>query len=245
MQNYRLLIEYDGRNFEGWQRQKRTENTIQQRIERAIEVFTRQSKVNVTGAGRTDSGVSAKGQVANFKSPYEYDLPEFIHSVNAILPKEITILSMEKTDDDFHARYSAVAREYFYNCSLRRRSIDSDFYYHIRHKIEFTGVTEFMKFAKSLKCFRSFCRNKSDKHNFECNISDFELSHDHSDQAIQFRIRADRFLHSMIRALAGCALDIGRGRFCLDEVITASKAGDKLNIFYLPPKPLILNKIFY
>ena len=245
MPNYKLLIEYDGRNFEGWQKQKRTENTVQHQIEKAAEVYTRINGIKIVGAGRTDSGVSAKEQVAHFRSQTELDPDEFVYSVNSLLPREITILKMEPAAEDFHARYSASAREYVYACTFRRRSIDSDFYYYIKHDIDLSEVMKFLNFAVTLKCFRSFCKNVTDKHNFACSIEYFKIEHYKADQSFLFRIKSDRFLHSMIRALTGCALDIGRGRFELSEVIAAGISGEKMNLLFLPPKPLILNKIYY
>lgn len=245
MPNYKLLIEYDGRTFNGWQKQKLTSNTIQEKIERAIGTLTRTESVILTVAGRTDAGVSALNQVANFRSDERLDNVKFMCSVNSLLPKQITIKDIQETNDYFSARYSATGREYLYRCTNVRRSIDCDFYYHVRHVIDLEKMFGFMEFVRELKCFRSFCKNKEDKRNFECNIRSFLLELKPECNELMFTISADRFLHSMIRALIGCALDVSRGRFDLDEVMSRAANGQRFNVFYLPAKPLILNKIFY
>lgn len=245
MPNYRLLIEYDGRSFNGWQRQKLTSNTIQEKIENAICTLTRTDSVKLTVAGRTDAGVSALNQVANFQCHDGLESREFLHSINSLLPKEITIKKIQIAGNEFSARYSAIGREYFYRCTTVRRSIDCDFYYHVKHVPDENKICEFLKYVNGLRYFKSFCKNKTDKRNFECNINYFSLELKPESDELMFTISADRFLHSMIRALIGCALDISRGRFGLDEVISKAGIGESFNVYYLPATPLILNKIYY
>ena len=245
MPNYRLLIEYDGRSFKGWQRQKNTTDTIQERIESAIRTITRNVAVCLTVAGRTDAGVSAENQVANFHIDSELTEKKFLYSVNSLLPKEITIKEISKTQDHFHARYSAYRRQYSYRCTTIRRSIDCDFYYHVKHEPDIEKIRKFMAAVCKLNYFKSFCKNKEDKRNFECSIKLFSLESKPEYNELLFTISADRFLHSMIRALIGCSLDISRGMLETDAVISGAKRGEKFKIHYLPATPLILNKIFY
>ena len=245
MPNYRLLIEYDGRSFNGWQRQKLTSNTIQEKIENAICTLTRTDSVKLTVAGRTDAGVSALNQVANFQCHDGLESREFLHSINSLLPKEITIKDIQIAGNEFSARYSAIGREYFYRCTTVRRSIDCDFYHHVKHVPDENKICEFLKYVNGLRYFKSFCKNKVDKRNFECNIKNFSLELKPESDELMFTISADRFLHSMIRALIGCALDISRGRFGLDEVISKAGIGESFNVYDLPATPLILNKIYY
>ncbi len=245
MPNYKLLIEYDGRSFNGWQRQKLTSNTIQEKIENAICTLTRTDSVKLTVAGRTDAGVSALNQVANFQSHEGLNSKEFLHSINSLLPKEITIKDIQIAGNEFSARYSAIGREYFYRCTTVRRSIDCDFYYHVKHIPDEKAIRGFLEYVQGLRYFKSFCKNKVDKRNFECNINIFSLELKPESNELLFTVSSDRFLHSMIRALIGCALDISRGRFSLDEVISKAGSGESFNVYYLPATPLILNKIYY
>lgn len=245
MPNYKLLIEYDGRRFEGWQRQKLTSNTIQEKLEEAILTCSGIGEVKLVAAGRTDSGVSALNQVANFKTGVALDRKKLLRSVNALLPYEITLKSITLAEDSFNSRFSAIRREYIYRCTTRRKSVYREHFYHIGHKPDLSKINEFIAFAKALESFRSFCKNKEDKRNFECRIDCFKAVMNASKGELIFTISADRFLHSMIRALIGCALDISRGRFELAFVKERASKGEKFNLYFLPPEPLILNKITY
>jgi tRNA pseudouridine38-40 synthase len=243
--NYKLLIEYDGRSFEGWQRQKHTSNTIQEKLEKAIQIATREEHITLIGSGRTDSGVSAYEQVANFHIDSDIVADKFIYSVNSLLPKEITVKEVAEAPDLFHARYSAIRREYVYRCTTIRKSIDCDFYYFVKHEPDFDLIRLFLNFAAGLSSFRTFCKNKHDRNNFFCRIDEFRVDMKPDCKDFLFTISADRFLHSMVRALIGCALDLSRGRFEPDEIFSKSLRGEKMNIFFIPPQPLFLNKITY
>ena len=110
--NYKLTIEYDGSEYCGWQRQKKSRNSIQEVIELSLQKLLKE-KITITGAGRTDAGVHAYNQVANFKTNTKIDnTDKFLYSLNSIIPKSITIKSVKKVKDDFHSRYSARKREY-------------------------------------------------------------------------------------------------------------------------------------
>src|SRR5580765_5845942 len=116
MRNMKLLIEYDGTNYAGWQRQENA-RTVQGEIEDALRRITQQ-EVSLIGAGRTDSGVHARGQVANFQSGTRLPATEIEHALNALLPEDIVIRRVEDAPLDFHARYSA--RERCYSYAIRR-----------------------------------------------------------------------------------------------------------------------------
>lgn len=105
MNNYKLVIQYDGTEYSGWQIQK-NQNTIQQKISDSIEIILKE-KVNLIGSGRTDTGVHALGQVANFKTEQNIDVAKFIYSLNSILPNDIAVLKIEQVSEDFHARFDA------------------------------------------------------------------------------------------------------------------------------------------
>ncbi len=112
MNNYKLLIQYDGTSYSGWQIQKNG-TTVQQKIVDAVEVITKE-KVNLIGSGRTDAGVHALGQVANFRTERDLDLRKFQYSLNAVLPNDISVVNIEKVNESFHARFDAKSRSYVY-----------------------------------------------------------------------------------------------------------------------------------
>ncbi|MEW6702656.1 MAG: tRNA pseudouridine synthase A, partial [Bacteroidota bacterium] len=112
MNNYRMLIQYDGTDYAGWQNQKNA-SSVQQKIIDTIELITKE-RVNLIGSGRTDAGVHALGQVANFRTEKELDLYKFNYSLNSILPNDISVLRIDKIDVSFHARFDAKWRSYLY-----------------------------------------------------------------------------------------------------------------------------------
>ncbi|HMS66272.1 MAG TPA: tRNA pseudouridine(38-40) synthase TruA [Ignavibacteria bacterium] len=244
MRNYKLTIEYNGLNFNGWQKQKNTRNTIQDQIEISINRLLR-TEIKLTGAGRTDTKVSALNQVANFLYEEKIDLNKFLHSLNSILPDEITIKKISLVPLNFHSRYSAIKREYIYKITTVKRSVCSDFHYRINYDPDFKKIDSFIEEIKNLKNFYSFCKNKSDLRNFSCLIYVFKYQIHKSKNEIIFTISANRFLHSMVRSLIGCALEIGRGKTDLNEVLKKVKKGEKIRVYYIPGNALLLNKINY
>ena len=127
MKNYRLTIQYNGKNYSGWQIQPNTD-TIQQQIEQAIQIITKE-KINLIGSGRTDAGVHALGQVANFRIEDELNINKFQHSLNSILPTDIAITDISEVDEKFHARYDAKRRSYLYIINSMKSSFYKDVTY--------------------------------------------------------------------------------------------------------------------
>ncbi|MDP3445314.1 MAG: tRNA pseudouridine(38-40) synthase TruA, partial [Ignavibacteria bacterium] len=110
--NYKLDIQYDGTDYSGWQIQNGAV-AIQQKIAEAVELLIKE-KINLIGSGRTDTGVHAFGQIANFKSDQKLNISKFQYSLNSILPKDISVLNVTEVDESFHSRFDAKSRAYFY-----------------------------------------------------------------------------------------------------------------------------------
>ena len=241
---YKIIIEYDGLNYSGWQRQKNRTNTIQEIIENSLKKLTQQN-IKITGAGRTDALVSAYNQVAHFDTDIKFEPKKFLYSINCILPDSILIKSIKKVSLDFHARYSAKKREYIYYITTKDIAINNAHFYKLNYILNFKIISDFIAFLKSNKYFKSLCKNKIDKHNYNCNIFDIDLKQNKSKNQIILKITADRFLQSMVRAMAGCLVDLGRNRLDLHQTINSIKNGEPLKIYYLPGNALFLNKIYY
>ena len=241
--NYKITIEYDGKDFYGWQLQKSTDKTIQYAIENAIGIILKEN-IKVISSGRTDSGVHALNQTANFRTnSYITNRKKFLYSVNSLLPKSITVKNIQRVNSDFHSRYSAKKREYFYQIANSRISINRDLYYVIDYKLNFDLIKQAIEFFKGNHSFKALCKNKSDKHNYYCNI--FDLKFKKKKNIIIFFITSNRFLHSMVRGIVGCIIDIGRGYITLNEVKEKFKKGEKIKTKFLPSNALFLNKIYY
>ena len=244
MLNYKLIIEYDGLKYYGWQKQKYTKNTIQENIETAFSTVLKH-EVKLTAAGRTDTRVSAYNQTANFYSGKMFDINKIRHSVNSILDDTISIKKITKVSNAFHSRYSAKSREYIYRISTQKKSIGGNYFYRINYKPDFEKLNDFFKFITMQKNFRSLCKNSEDKYDFYCEMHKLNYKIYKSRNEIIFTISASRFLHSMIRAIIGCALDIARGKEDAEKIKKLIRKGEKFKIHYLPANALFLNKIRY
>ena len=245
MNNYKITVEYDGSGFYGWQRQKKFRNTIQECIEENLSKLLKES-IPVTGAGRTDAGVHAYNQTANFKTDTLIpDSDKFLYSLNSILPSSITVKSIRKVNNDFHSRYSAKRREYLYMITTREISIGRNYYFKLNYKLDFKVIDEFIKILVGYHSFKSLCRNKEDKHDFFCNLMKLEYRINKAKNTIVFRILSDRYLHSMVRATIGVLIDLGRGKLELKDTYNKLINGEKIKTTYLPANALFLNKIYY
>lgn len=201
MNNYKLTIQYDGTNYAGWQTQENAK-TIQGIISGCIKTILRE-EINLIGSGRTDSGVHALGQVANFRFEDKIDIYQFHHSLNSILPPDISILEIEEVNENFHARFNAKQRTYLYVFS----KIKSPFYYKYSVYKKNINVELLNKLSRNFigqKDFTSFCKKQSDVENKICEVK--QAIWRETKNFYLFFISADRFLHGMVRTLIGTQL---------------------------------------
>jgi len=244
--NLKLIIEYDGKNYFGWQRQ-RSKKSIQQTIEKSLQVLYPAEKIKLAGAGRTDAGVHAINQAANFKiakkSYKRLGFNKLRYSLNSLLPGDIAVKKISRVSSDFHARYSAKSREYRYLLCTEKKAIFADKYYQIKTKFDIDLAKEFCKLLAGVHTFRSFCKNKTDDHDFLCNVKYAGIRKVKG--SLVFEICANRFLHSMVRAIIGAMIKTAAGRLSLKEVNSKLKKGDELKIQYVPAYALFLVKVNY
>ena len=241
---YRMLIEYDGSDFHGWQIQPE-KPTIQEVIEQALEVVLRQS-VSITGSGRTDAGVHARGQVAHFDSDTPTDVYRLMGSLNGILPPSIGILDISETRDTFHARYDARRRMYRYYVCIRKSPIGRTHRYFVKPAPDFEAMNVGARHLLGNKDFSSFCRTKSETKNRICNIQEAEWIEEKTPGHWVFRIEADRFLHGMVRAIVGTLLEIGHGKKKIDDLNDVIDARDRTFAGpAAPPHGLVLEHVSY
>lgn len=243
--NYKLTIEYDGSDYCGWQRQKKLRNSIQEVIEVNLEKLFKE-KIILTGAGRTDAGVHAYNQVANFRTNIEIEnVEKFLYSINSIIPKSITIKSVKNVKEKFHSRFSAKEREYVYKIITKDISIGRKYYYKLYHKLDFKIIDEFIKILLGYKSYKSLCKNAEDKHNFCCDMKSISYKQNKKNGTIEFKLKSNRYLRSMVRAIIGTLVALGRNRIELSDTIIKFKKGEKIKAAYLPANALFLNKIYY
>jgi tRNA pseudouridine38-40 synthase len=254
--NIKLIIEYDGKNYSGWQKQNsnssqtRRQNSIQETIEDTLRVLFPKENIKLTGAGRTDAGVHALGQTANFKISKSSltgrikDLNKLVYSLNAILPEDITVKKARLVKEDFHARYSAKKRIYRYLITTEKRSYNADKLFHIKTKFDIDLAKDYCKLIVGTHSFESMCKNREDKHRFMSTVY-YAIVKKRADGVIEFKICASRFLHSMVRAITGMMIKIASGKINLNEFKNKFEKGEPLKIQYVPSNALILEKIIY
>lgn len=241
---YKMEIEYDGTKFSGWQLQKNAV-TIQGNIEEALKRMIGK-EVRILGAGRTDAGVHARGQVAHFDlENNSQNINELKKGLNALTDHAIAIKDLRVTDDDFHSRYSATARLYRYYISQNYIAIGADYYWINLIQLNDTDITEFCEFVKKQTDFESFCKSNSGVDNYLCDIHHINWIEMPGGIKI-FEIQGNRFLHGMVRALTGALMQVGKGQLNLDDIEKIFNGKDrKLAPMSAPAKGLVLEKVIY
>lgn len=220
MKNYKLLIQYDGTNYSGWQIQKNSV-TVQQKITEALEVLIKE-KINLIGSGRTDTGVHAFGQVANFRTENEIDIFKFKHSLNSILPFDISIKKMTEVDLDFHSRFDAKKRTYIYMISSSKSPFYKNYSYFYHNKIDIKKLNELCKVFVGEKDFTSFSKKASEQEDRTCSI--YSAQWKTIGGITFFFIKANRYLHGTVRAITGTLLkcqELNYSESFIEEMFTS------------------------
>ena len=245
MPTYRLDIEYDGTDWHGWQIQP-DDQTVQGAIETAMQTALRQA-VSITGSGRTDSGVHASGQVAHFKTSEPLDAHRLLASLNGLLPDSIAIRDVVCVQDGFHARFDAVSRQYRYRIATRPIALGAPYRWFLRPAPDWKLMNEAACLLKGTKNFSSFCRTASETENRVCTISEaIWNASPERDGDLDFVIRADRFLHGMVRSIVGSLVDIGNGKAGVESMLDVIAAEDRTAAgFAAPARGLTLEKVEY
>lgn len=211
---YRLLIEYDGAPFSGWQRQPGA-TTVESALTDALTVVLRQP-VSIVGSGRTDAGVHATGQVAHLDLDREADPELLARAANGLLAHRhggsVVVLAAERTTDDFHARYDARRRLYYYRASGEPRALDRHLRWIVAPTPDWELMNEEAQHLLGRHDFNSFCITQSGTRNRVCSIEQARWRPEERAGDWRFEIAADRFLHGMVRAIVGTLMQVGRGR---------------------------------
>ena len=241
---YRAVIQYDGSNFFGWQSQP-SGNTVQDEITKAVNKISGED-ISLTGAGRTDSGVHALGQVASFQLLKEVNLKKFSHSLNSVLPSNISVINIEKSDQLFHPRFDAKSRVYYYLIS-NIKSPFFDRYSYLYPPIKKYEIGKLNLLSAKLigsNNFSAFCRVKTDTSNKICNV--FSTHWRKKGNLTLFRIEADRFLHGMVRTIIGTILKAYNTDDAQDYVTHVLSSKDRKEAGEaVPAKGLFLYKVNY
>lgn len=210
MPTVKLILEYDGSRYAGWQRQP-DQPTIQEAVETALFQLT-QRTVAVIGAGRTDSGVHALGQVVSFCIDRDWTPHEWTRGFNARLPEDIAVRSAAIMPDEFHARYSARGKLYEYRILNRpeRPAVDRAYVWHVYKPLDHESMRQAASFLIGSHNFTSFEGTLTDNEDPMCHLQQLSLTQ----QGDTFLIRAyaDRFLKHMVRAIVGTLVEVGHAK---------------------------------
>lgn len=245
MKNIKLIIEYDGKEFNGWQKQPNKLN-IQGTIEQAIKRITGE-EVELNASGRTDAGVHSLGQVANFKTEYELPIEKWPLALNANLKKSIVIKSAEEVDEKFHSRLSCKKKTYRYviNNSKYGTAIYRNLETHIPQKLDVEKMKEAVKFFEGEHDFKAF---KASGTSAKSSIRTIykALVTEQQDERIYIELTGNGFLYNMVRIISGTLVDVGLSKIKPEEIpsIIESKQRERAGKT-LPPQGLYLLNVEY
>jgi len=246
---FKLVIEYDGSRYSGWQEQKNARTIMGELRKAAVAIL--HGEVDLHGAGRTDGGVHALGQVAHLKTPQQVreSPPVLLRKLNDLLPADIVVLRLEEVPRKFHARHDAVARTYIYQISTRKQAFTKKSVWWVKESLD----VEAMKRAAALLvgrhdfiCFRAEDAARPDESTIVV-VESAEIEAD--EDIIQFRIEASHFLWRMVRRLVGCLVKVGKGelREADFQKLVEGRGDSKLDVaaWTAPASGLFLESVRY
>ena len=238
-----MVIAYDGTEFRGWQIQAHG-RTVQGEIEAKLSTLFNDQKITLIGAGRTDSGVHASGQVANIKLDISWDAETIKNALNANLGDDIWIKEVSEGSPDFHARFSAKSRKYEYHISTEYSPITRNYEWWVMQDLDIDVLQKCAKMIKNTVNFTRFCKATSEVNNYLCKIIESHWEFDET--MLVYMVKANRFLQHMVRFLVGTMIEVARGRILQSEFqnMLDDKEGD-ISVFRAPAKGLILTKVAY
>jgi len=242
LRNIKLRIEYEGTGFSGWQRQPRL-RTVQGEIEGSLKKIMG-IDVKLIGAGRTDVGVHTLGQVANFTAQNDLPLRAIKDGLNSLLPRDIVIKGVREVPLRFNARFAARRRRYRYRYYMGRTALQRNFVWEVPYNLDVTKMDSAAKLLLGQKDFSSFCHQEKGEKNMICQI--FQAQVKKKGCEVVFIIEANRFLHNMVRILAGTLLDVGRGKISVRDFQEILESKDRRRAGpTAPAKGLCLMGVWY
>ncbi len=244
MQRVKLTIGYDGGHYHGWQKQE-NHRSLQGTLEAALQKIT-QNPTLVYGAGRTDAGVHALGQVAHFDTEADFSPAEWQRALNAVLPEDMVIEAAVLTGEDFHARFGAKMKTYRYQLfnAKYRAPLLRHAHWWVRSDLDLGEMRLAAKAFEGRHCFTSFCAADTDAPDHDIYLEPIQITQNGAE--IDITLQAQRFLRYMVRNIVGFLVEVGRGKRKANEVAEILSAEDRTKAGpTAPAHGLVLVQIVY
>ncbi len=245
MHNYKIIVAYDGTRYKGWQNQKTTDATIQGKLEKILEKMTGRP-IQIIGSGRTDAGVHAKGQTANFYLKDSYDEEELLEMFNQYLPEDIAALSVKEAGERFHSRFSAIGKIYRYRIHTGKipEVFERKYVYSYNRPLDVERMKEAAEHMIGTKDFAAFCGNRHMKKSTVRSV--YEIRFQETEEELQIIYNGNGFLQNMVRIMTGTLIEVGEGKKKPEDIpsIIASKNRERAG-FTAPAQGLTLMEVKY
>ena len=243
MKNIVLRVQFDGRNYYGFQIQN-DKKTIQGEIEKALKEITGE-EIRVNGCSRTDSGVSARSYYLNFKTNSTIPSDRICHPINDILPMDIRVLESYGVDIDFHARFLVKSKTYSYTLINDKINLPLEPFTSLeKHRLDFETMFDCLEVFKGEHDFKAFMSTGNQVQNTVRKINDISLKKENN--KIKLIVNGDGFLYNMVRIIMGTLVYVGQGTLNKEDVIKAIETGErKYSGKVMPPQGLILEEVYY
>lgn len=215
-----LQISFDGSAYCGWQIQN-GQLSVQEQIQKSLEYLCTE-KIEITGCGRTDSGVHAKNYIAHFDLNARVLNRITKSKINGLLPDDISIQNIWTTHDRFHSRFDAVRRKYVYRITLEKNPFlrHNHYFFSALQQVSLYPLQEICSIYKMQTHFDSFAKSHSGLEHFQCNIMECEWKVNSDGTIFEFHISANRFVRGMVRLMVGCALNYALNKISLEQIQT-------------------------
>ena len=226
MSRLRMLIEYDGTDYVGWQRQSNGVS-VQQSVEEALSIAYGVSCI-IHGAGRTDAGVHASGQCAHVELPagaHQIPIEKAVVAINTRLPKDVRVLSVQHVHDGFHARFDAIWREYVYSIALEPSVFNRLTSWHPDLPYDRELFDEALTHMRGRHNFTAFSKSNPDTMSYVCDLQICQSRI--NGRILEVRLRADRFVYGMCRAVIGACMSVARQRLSIEDLTTLRDSAER------------------
>lgn len=245
MRKIKIILEYDGAQYFGWQRQN-GHRSIQGTLEEKIKIITRED-VTVIGSGRTDTGVHALNQVAHFKMVNEIREDDLLYALNSVLPEDIVIKELKEVDPSFHARFDVKSKKYLYRIwnGQTNTAIHRHYCWHIRKELDIDQMRKAAAYLTGTHDFKAFCGTGSKVKDYIRTVHQIEIEKENHEM-ILIAITSDGFLRHMVRNIVGTLADAGKNKLSPEDVKAILESQDRRKAgMTAPSRGLFLVEVRY